>query len=668
MNNKVRGYNSNLSVSGKLIVGFGLAGAVLIALVSVSYLTTRKLIEDIDGVAHSHEVQEELVATVSTLIDAEAGQRGYLFSGDESFLPRYHKAIAQLDLNIQHLRQLIADDPKQQLHIAPLEEKIAERLNILQSRIDMLNEQGIDATRQAFVLRLGAAKMNEIRQLVAAMQEEERLLLQRRTASSQASVRNNFVAMAVGGLTYFILLFFIYYLIHRHLAARQQAEECTAYEATHDSLTSLPNRSLFTEHLKTSIARAKRHQDYQFAVLFLDLDRFKVMNDSLGHVVADKFLVIVAHKLQSLLRPEDVVARFGGDEFTILLDNTRGITDAIHVAERINAELQTPVSIDGNELSTAVSIGITSSMDSCTEPEQCLRDADMAMYRAKAIGTGRYEMFDKSMHARAVTRMSLETALRKALEREEFILHYQPIIAIETGLITGFEALIRWLDPERGLIPPDAFIAVAEENGLIVPIGQWGLSEACRQMRQWHVQFPANPSLNISVNLSPKQFSQVSLVKQIEKILRETELDANSLKLEITESTVVGDAASATSMLWQLKELGVGLEIDDFGIGYSSLSYLSRFPVDTLKIDRSFVSKMNGADVNYEVVRTIVALGHNLGMEVTAEGIETAEQLSQLKDLRCDHGQGYLFSRPVAADAVATLLGVNTAELFAAAQ
>jgi diguanylate cyclase (GGDEF)-like protein/PAS domain S-box-containing protein len=437
---------------------------------------------------------------------------------------------------------------------------------------------------------------------------------------------------------------------------RRMAEERSAHDAAHDNLTGLPNRAFFIDHLKRAIARSKRHPDYRFAVLFLDLDRFKNINDSLGHVIADQLLVEIGRTLEAALRPEDMVARFGGDEFVILLDDIKEFRDATRVANRIHVELASPFNLGGNEVFTTTSIGIALSAHGYDKPEDCLRDADTAMYRAKALGKARHEIFDRSMHDRAVTLLDLETDLRRAIERKEFLVHYQPIVALETSTISGFEALLRWQHPARGLVFPTEFISVAEETGLIVPIGQWILDEACRQTRTWQEQMGADKPLAVSVNLSSKQFLQADLVEQINQKLLKTGLDPRSLKLEITESVVMENADQATARIAQLRDLGVDLYMDDFGTGYSSLSYLHRFPVDTLKIDRSFISWMGARDEDSEIVRTIVELAHNLHMEVIAEGVETEEQVSYLKALQCEYGQGYYFSRPLDAESAQRLI------------
>ncbi|MEP0801270.1 EAL domain-containing protein [Funiculus sociatus GB2-A5] len=437
---------------------------------------------------------------------------------------------------------------------------------------------------------------------------------------------------------------------------RKLAEEQLIHDAFYDKLTGLPNRALFMDRLKHANELKKRRNDYLFAVLFLDLDRFKVVNDSLGHMSGDQLLVEIARKLETCVRHVDTVARLGGDEFAILLDDITNISDATRVANQIQNKLALPFNLDGQRVFTSASIGIALGTTDYEEPEHLLRDADIAMYRAKALGRERHEVFNIAMHTRAVALLHLETDLRQAVNRQEFRLHYQPIVSLSTGQITGFEALVRWQHPERGLVSPGEFIPVAEETGLIVPIGWWVLQEACRQMRQWQGKFLGNSPLTISVNLSSKQFTQPNLALAVHQILQDTGLDAGSLRLEITESAVMENAESAISTLLQLKKLGVQLYIDDFGTGYSSLSYLHRFPIDTLKIDRSFVSRMSGDSENLEIVSTIVTLAHNLGLDVIAEGVETSEQLAQLRALKCEYGQGYFFSRPLDVKAIEVLM------------
>jgi predicted signal transduction protein with EAL and GGDEF domain len=361
----------------------------------------------------------------------------------------------------------------------------------------------------------------------------------------------------------------------------------------------------------------------------------------------DQLLVGIARRLEYCLRPGDTIARMGGDEFTVLLEDIGDGSDVTTVADRIQKELSAPFSLTGREVFTTVSIGIAMSSEEYERPEEVLRDADTAMYRAKSSGKARYEMFDSGMHSAAIKLLQLETDMRRAIERNEFIVVYQPIMSLDTGLLRGFEALVRWRHPDRGLISPMDFIPIAEETGMIVQIGEWVLREACRQMRQWYVTFPSDPKIFMCVNLSVKQFSQPDLTDRVAAILTETGLESTSLKLEITESAVMDNVETATRILEQLRALGVQLAMDDFGTGYSSLSNLHSFPINTLKIDRSFITRMAENNENAEIVRTISGLAQNLGMDVVAEGVETREQLDLLKSLGCQFGQGYFFSKPL---------------------
>jgi diguanylate cyclase (GGDEF)-like protein len=448
-------------------------------------------------------------------------------------------------------------------------------------------------------------------------------------------------------------------VLRADLDARTRTEDRLRHSTLHDALTGLPNRTLFMERLAHAIARSKRRKAYLFAVLFLDLDRFKVVNDSLGHMVGDELLGAVAKRLQQCLRTEDTVARLGGDEFAILLENIGDISDAGRIAERIQQELAAPVNLNGYEVFTSVSIGIVDSASAYGLPDYMLRSADMAMYRAKASGKARYEMFDRRMHAQALARLQTETDLRRALERHEFAVHYQPIVAIAEGRICGMEALVRWNHPERGVVGPGEFIPVAEETGLIVPIGRWVLETACRQLAVWQREHGGAQPLSMCVNLSVRQFAQPDLVESVAAAIASSGIAPASLKLEVTESVIVENPAAASGVLGDLKALGVELYMDDFGTGYSSLSYLSQLPIDAIKIDRSFVSQMDVLDRHFQLVRTVLTLARSLNLRAVAEGVTTEAQLAALRSLGCEQAQGFFFSPPVICEAAGALLAAD---------
>lgn len=438
------------------------------------------------------------------------------------------------------------------------------------------------------------------------------------------------------------------------ITERKIAEEQLIHDAFHDTLTGLPNRVLFMDRLKHADRRAARHKDYIFSVLFVDLDRFKVVNDSLGHTIGDQLLVAVSQRLEECLRPGETVARLGGDEFAILLEDIKSNNDVEHIINRIKHKVELPFNLSGNEVFTSASIGISLSAAGYVNPEHMLRDADIAMYHAKLNGRARYEIFDEKMHAHVVARLQLETDLRHAIENHEFHLNYQPIMLMDTGKIKGFEALVRWNHPNRGLIMPGEFISIAEDTGMILSLGKWVLEEACRQLSIWQKQVACD--ISMGVNLSIKQFTP-NLVSTVKNAILNAGIRPESLILEITESMIMENAESASKLLAELKVLNVKLHIDDFGTGYSSLSYLHQFPLDALKIDRSFIAKIGiDNDEKLEIVKAIASLANNLNLEVIAEGVETIEQLAHLRHLNCKNMQGYLFSKPLDVESAGKFL------------
>jgi diguanylate cyclase (GGDEF)-like protein len=438
---------------------------------------------------------------------------------------------------------------------------------------------------------------------------------------------------------------------------RKRVEEQLIHNAFHDPLTGLPNRALFLDRAQRCLHQIGRREGYVFAVLSIDLDGFQAINASFGQPAGDKVLIEIGERLTQRVRSGDTVARLGGDEFALLLDDIKEVRNALRVAERLQAELAKPFQIDGREVLTSASVGIAESKSAYKQSADALRDAGTAMARATRLGPGQVAVFDTRMHTQAVTRLNLETELRQAADRQEFVLYYQPIVSLRSGCITGFEALLRWQHPQRGLISPGDCLPIAEEIGLLTALGKWVLQNAAKQLRAWQADFKSVQPLSMSVNLSCKQFLQSSdLITIVDEILRTTGVAPHTLTLEVTETVMMENAEAALATLAQLKNRRLHISIDDFGTGYSSLSYLQRLPIDNVKIDRSFVARMNSAGESLEIVRSIVTLAHGLGKQVIAEGVESAEQLALLRELGCEYGQGYFFSQPQDTESAAKLL------------
>ena len=437
---------------------------------------------------------------------------------------------------------------------------------------------------------------------------------------------------------------------------RRKIEEQLSYDALHDAMTGLANRVLFLDRLGQAIEYGKRRAEYLFAVLFIDIDQFKVINDSLGHLTGDKLLISVSRRMHDCLRSSDTVSRFGGDEFAILLEITGDSNSAPFVAMKIQEVIQSAFELDGHKLYVTASIGIVMNMVGYDHPEEVLRDADIAMYEAKTSGKAHFEIFDIRMRTQAFSRMEMEHGLRAGLENREFQLYYQPILSLESNRVVSFEALIRWFHPKRGLLLPGEFLSTAEESGLILPIGEWVLNEACLQLKTWHEKYPRLENANVNVNISNRQFSQPNFVDNVVKALHTSGLKAESLRLEITENVLISNYETANKIFSQLQDLGIQLQIDDFGSGYSALGYLQHFPINAIKIDKSFIDEIGKGHRGNKLVRAIVAMARELGMETIAEGIETGEQLNELRSLACSFGQGFLLSKPLNKESAEEIL------------
>jgi len=628
---------------------------------------------------------DALLETFSTLQDAETGQRGYLITGDERHLAPYERAMRVIDGEFAELQSLMAGNQQQLSRLEKLWPLVDARLASLKQGVQLRQQQGFEAAQKMVAEGSGKKHMEDIRRLVAEIGQAQHAVVNERqsavTAQSEAAL-NTILAMIIAGS---VLLIAGVMLISHEIQARHKAEaalkkanaelqlrvreqdiniistntalqseiaERNAAEAraevlaTRDALTDLPNRRVLATRLEQAIAAAARHGD-MLAFMFIDLDRFKVINDSLGHFVGDRLLKQISARLAGTVRESDTVARLGGDEFAVVLEGVKRVEDAIFVVQKILASLARPHDMDGMSLNATCSIGLSFYPHDCQDAETLMRNADTAMYHAKEDGRNCYRMFSVDMNERMVERLNLENDLRRAIENDEFVLHYQPQVRISDGTISAVEALIRWQHPQHGLISPTRFIPIAEESGLIIPIGRWVLRGACEQLRAWEILGIAVP--RVAVNVSAVQVKP-GLIKDITEAVNASGIAANRIELEITESLMMSQAEDTTALLKEIGTLGISLTIDDFGTGYSSLSMLKRLPVDSLKIDQSFIRHIVSDAEDAAIVNAIIAMAHTFDLRVVAEGVETEAQLAKLVSMNCDEMQGYLVTQPVSAE------------------
>jgi diguanylate cyclase (GGDEF)-like protein len=638
------------AVPRKVIVGFSLGFAVLAVNALIDYRSFVTLTEATDSVQDGLQTRDLLKGIRSAVSDSETGQRNYILTENREHLESSLKLLQSAAGSLNELLEAVDRDPQEAHKAEQLQSLIAARAAQFEGALGRLQNGKKAAALQAMTSAEGRQILESADDVFAQLGESQNALFERRIGELQQSTRFALVTFNVATFCGLVLLGLLYYLVYRDIAERRRAEEQLRVVSTHDPLTALPNRTLLHERLSHALAKAQRH-GRQLAVLFIDLDRFKNVNDTLGHDAGDRLLQFAAQRLYDCLRETDTMARQGGDEFVVLMDELTDREPITRVSQRILDAVAEPFVIDEQEIHITASIGIS------VYPEDgrtLLRNADIAMYRAKEKGKNNYQFYSTQIDNYSVERLALESGLRRALERDEFTLHYQPKVNIASGLITGMEALLRWQHPELGWVAPGRFIPIAEENGLILPIGAWVLKTACVQNRAWQRQgvrrFP------VAVNLSPRQFAGETLLDDVKGALDASGLPPSDLELEITESMVMNNPEQAVNLLRQLKELGVRVAIDDFGIGYSSLAYLKRFPIDSVKVDRSFVEDIP-EDVNsMAIAQAVIAMAHSLRLKVVAEGVESEAQLGFLRGEGCDEIQGHYFCEARAASEIAGIM------------
>ena len=639
-------------LSRRFVFGSIVALCVLVANAYVTYRTIAGLVEASRSVENTLWVTAALKDVQGNLAGAETELRGYILTGERQRLDQAHALVERAGLPVQALRARPEAIPEQRYRVEALDALIVEELERLGKLIEIDRKQGLLAAIRAITATGGATTLRRAEGLTQDLLAEEDVQLAAQTEQSRSSSDLSIITAAVATFFNLALLATVILLARREIRERRQAEEVVKFAATHDPLTGLPNRLLLADRVNRVVVQSRR-QGRSAALLFIDLDRFKNINDALGHEAGDRLLQNVADRLVRCVRRSDTVARHGGDEFVVLLEGFQDPRDLTQVAEKILAEVAGPMTIYGKEFQITASVGISTFPADGEDLRALLKNADVAMYRAKQQGNA-YQLYAEQMDSHSVERLELETALRQALERDELRLHYQPKVEARTGRVTGIECLLRWQHPELGIVLPDQLVPLAEETGLIVPIGKWALRAACRQARAWVDQ--GLPPLRIAVNLSARQFMSPTLLNDVMTTIAETRMSARLIEFEVTESVMMREPEEAVKLLRSLKAIGVRVTIDDFGTGYSSLAYLKRLPIDCVKIDASFVRGIPVDASDVAITETVIAMSRSLGLRVVAEGVETRDQMRFLEQRGCDEMQGFYFSRPLTADQLAAYL------------
>ena len=640
-------------LSRRFVIGSLIAFGILFANAFVSYRTIANLIEASRTAENTLKLVGALKDLQGNVVGSEIELRGYIISGERDRLARAQAFLGRAANLVQTLRDLSEAIPDQMPQVELLGALIGEEFERFGTLSKIHGQKGVSAAIRTIGTTASAATSRRIQVLTADLMAAGDARLARRAEQSKRGSDLSVITAAVATLFNLGLLGVVILLVRREIKDRQHAEEVVKFAATHDPLTGLANRLLLTERVNRALATAKS-EGRRIAMLFIDLDRFKNINDTLGHEAGDRLLQNVANRLARCVRRSDTVARQGGDEFVVLIEAFQGPDDLAQVAEKILVEVAEPMTVYGREFQITASIGVSTCPVDGDDMQALLKNADIAMYRAKQQGKNTYQFYAEQMNPHSVERLELEAALRRALERNELTLHYQPKVQARTGRVTGIECLLRWQHPTIGPVPPDQIVPLAEETGLIVPIGKWALRTACLQARKWAEQ--GLPLLRMAVNVSARQFMSATLLDDVVDTIAETGMDPRWIEFEVTESVMMPDPEQAVKLLRKLKAIGVRLTIDDFGTGYSSLAYLKRLPIDCVKIDASFVRGVPVDASDVAITDTILAMSRSLGLKVVAEGVETLEQMRFLERRGCDEMQGYYFSKPLPAEQLTVYL------------